>query len=69
MDEQADEVEVSIVIPCLNEENTIGDVVEKAWQALRGMKVSGRSLSPIMAPPTVPLRLPGPGARGSWEWQ
>jgi len=41
MDEQADEVEVSIVIPCLNEENTIGDVVEKAWQALRGMKVSG----------------------------
>jgi len=41
MDEQADEAEVSIVIPCLNEENTIGDVVEKAWQALRGMKVSG----------------------------
>lgn len=35
------EVEVSIVIPCLNEENSIGIVVEKAQQALREMGVSG----------------------------
>ncbi|MCS7283198.1 MAG: glycosyltransferase family 2 protein [Anaerolineae bacterium] len=35
------EVEVSIVIPCLNEENSIGIVVEKAWQAIQKMGVSG----------------------------
>lgn len=34
-------VEVSIVIPCLNEENSIGVVVEKAWQALGEMGVQG----------------------------
>ncbi|MCS7179071.1 MAG: glycosyltransferase family 2 protein [Anaerolineae bacterium] len=36
-----EDVDVSIVIPCLNEENSIGIVVEKAWQALRAMNVSG----------------------------
>lgn len=34
-------VEVSIVIPCLNEENSIGVVVEKAWRALGEMGVQG----------------------------
>lgn len=33
--------EVSIVIPCLNEENSIGIVVEKAWRAMEMMSVSG----------------------------
>lgn len=34
-------VHVSIVIPCLNEERTIGIVVDKAWQALELMGVPG----------------------------
>lgn len=38
---EAPEVEVSIVIPCLNEENSIGIVVEKAQRALEAMGVSG----------------------------
>lgn len=39
MEEQS--VDVSIVIPCLNEENSIGIVVEKARQILREMGISG----------------------------
>lgn len=35
------EPEVSIVIPCLNEENSIGIVVEKAWRAIDMMGVTG----------------------------
>lgn len=35
------EIEVSVVIPCLNEENSIGIVVEKAQRVLREMGVSG----------------------------
>ncbi len=34
-------IEVSIVVPCLNEENSIGFVVEKAWQAIETMGVPG----------------------------
>lgn len=35
------EPEVSIIIPCLNEENSIGIVMEKAWQAIEMMGVTG----------------------------
>jgi hypothetical protein len=38
---EAKEPEVSIVIPCLNEENSIGIVVEKAKRAIEMMGVSG----------------------------
>jgi glycosyltransferase involved in cell wall biosynthesis len=35
------EVEVSVVMPCLNEAESVGRCVEKAWRALRQMGVSG----------------------------
>jgi len=38
---EANAPEVSIVIPCLNEENSIGIVVEKAKRAIEMMGVSG----------------------------
>jgi glycosyltransferase involved in cell wall biosynthesis len=38
---EANVPEVSIVIPCLNEENSIGIVVEKAKRAIEMMGVSG----------------------------
>jgi glycosyltransferase involved in cell wall biosynthesis len=38
---EANALEVSIVIPCLNEENSIGIVVEKAKRAIEMMGVSG----------------------------
>lgn len=37
----AEEVEVSVVLPCLNEADGVGVCVEKAWRALRSMGVSG----------------------------
>lgn len=36
-----DEIEVSVVMPCLNEAESVGVCVEKAWRALRAMGVSG----------------------------
>ena len=35
------EVEVSVVMPCLNEAESVGRCVEKAWRALREMGVPG----------------------------
>ncbi|HKH48941.1 MAG TPA: glycosyltransferase family 2 protein [Thermoanaerobaculia bacterium] len=39
-DEGAEEIEVSVVLPCLNEAEGVGICVEKAWRALRSMGVS-----------------------------
>jgi len=39
-DEGAEEIEVSVVLPCLNEAEGVGVCVEKAWRALRSMGVS-----------------------------
>jgi glycosyltransferase involved in cell wall biosynthesis len=39
--EQAGEIEVSVVMPCLNEAESVGVCVEKAWRALRAMGVAG----------------------------
>jgi glycosyltransferase involved in cell wall biosynthesis len=36
-----DEIEVSVVMPCLNESESVGICVEKAWRALEAMGVSG----------------------------
>ena len=38
---ETEEVEVSVVLPCLNEADGVGVCVEKAWRALRSMGVSG----------------------------
>jgi glycosyltransferase involved in cell wall biosynthesis len=38
---EAGEVEVSVVMPCLNEAESVGRCVEKAWRALRQMGVAG----------------------------
>jgi glycosyltransferase involved in cell wall biosynthesis len=35
------EIEVSVVMPCLNEAESVGICVEKAWRALRDMGVAG----------------------------
>jgi len=35
------EIEVSVVMPCLNEAESVGTCVEKAWRALRAMGVAG----------------------------
>ncbi len=40
-EEETRPVEVSIVIPCLNEESSIGIVVEKGWKALEQARVRG----------------------------
>src|ERR1700735_4513148 len=37
----ADRIEVSVVIPCLNEANSIGICVEKAVTAIRGANLKG----------------------------
>ena len=34
-------IEVSVVIPCLNEEDTLGNCIAKAWQALRDNSITG----------------------------
>ena len=34
-------MEVSVVIPCLNEEKSVGTCVEKAFQALKSLGISG----------------------------
>src|SRR5437660_6375982 len=34
-------IETSVVIPCLNEEDTLGSCIEKAWQALREHNIAG----------------------------
>lgn len=36
-----EEIEVSVILPCLNEADGVGVCVEKAWRALRSMGVSG----------------------------
>src|SRR5262249_27489821 len=38
---RADVIEVSVVMPCLNEARTLGRCVDKALSALRGMDVNG----------------------------
>jgi len=40
-EEMKDELEVSIVMPCLNEEETIGECVKKAWDSLREHGIQG----------------------------
>ncbi|HEX7180581.1 MAG TPA: glycosyltransferase family 2 protein [Thermoanaerobaculia bacterium] len=37
----AEEIEVSVVMPCLNEAESVGRCVEKAWRALEAMGVPG----------------------------
>jgi glycosyltransferase involved in cell wall biosynthesis len=37
----ADDIEVSVVMPCLNEADTVSGCVEKAWAGLRASGVSG----------------------------
>ncbi len=67
-------VEVSVVLPCLNEEVTIGACVAAAWQALRAAGVSGevivadngsadrsRSIAGECGARVVEARLPGYG--------
>lgn len=39
--QETSQPEVSIVIPCLNEENSIGIVIEKAWRAIEIMGTPG----------------------------
>ena len=39
--EQIEEIEVSVVMPCLNEEATIGACIEKAQQTLKEMEIRG----------------------------
>jgi glycosyltransferase involved in cell wall biosynthesis len=34
-------LELSVVMPCLNEADTVGNCIEKAWQALREHNISG----------------------------
>jgi glycosyltransferase involved in cell wall biosynthesis len=38
---QSETIEVSIVIPCLNEEETLGSCIEKAARALQELKIAG----------------------------
>jgi len=38
---EAEAIEVSVVIPCLNEEDTLGSCIEKARQALREHNITG----------------------------
>ena len=42
----ARDVEVSVVIPCLNEANSIGVCVDKAIDAFRNFGIRGEVLSP-----------------------
>jgi glycosyltransferase involved in cell wall biosynthesis len=41
MDQSSDKIKVSVVMPCLNEADTIGLCVEKAIQALQDLRVHG----------------------------
>src|SRR5437762_6994245 len=41
---QAEAIEVSVVIPCLNEEETLGSCIEKAQRALREQNIAGEIL-------------------------
>lgn len=38
-----EEIEVSVVMPCLNEAESVGVCVEKAWRALEAMGITGKS--------------------------
>ena len=35
------QLELSIVIPCLNEEDTVGQCIDKAFSNLKKLKISG----------------------------
>src|SRR5215831_4871502 len=37
----SDQLELSVVIPCLNEADTVGKCIMKAWQALQEHNISG----------------------------
>ena len=41
VDRKTEAVEVSVVIPCLNEEDTLGSCIEKARRALREQQIAG----------------------------
>jgi glycosyltransferase involved in cell wall biosynthesis len=41
LERQTEDMEVSVVIPCLNEEDTLGSCIEKARQALREHNIAG----------------------------
>src|SRR5712672_2433517 len=41
---QPESIEVSVVIPCLNEEDTLGSCIEKARRALREKHITGEIL-------------------------
>src|SRR5438067_11923202 len=34
-------LDVSVVLPCLNEEETVGDVVDEAWRGIRRAGLAG----------------------------
>ena len=38
---QAERIEVSVVIPCLNEEDTLAKCIEKAQRTLREQNITG----------------------------
>ena len=46
---EAEPVEVSVVIPCLNEEDTLGSCIKKARQALQEQNIAAKSLWLTMA--------------------
>ena len=49
------EIEVSVVMPCLNEAESVGVCVEKAWKALNEMGISGEpSVEPLSTTTTSP---------------
>ena len=41
IERQTEPIEVSVVIPCLNEEDTLASCIEKAQQALREHNIAG----------------------------
>ena len=63
------EIELSVVIPCLNEAQAIGKRVRQALEVLREAAWRGKSLLRIMVRPTGLPRLPRQKALGWCGWR
>ena len=61
----ADELELTIVLPCLNEAETVAVCVSKAVRWIRDAGVAGEVSSPTTAAPTTRRSSPGRPARVS----
>ena len=60
--------ELTILMPCLNEAETIATCVKKASNYLSKSNIRGEILAPIMAQPMVPGRLRKASARASYRF-